>query len=807
MSTPPPELRFRPGVRLLPWQEEAVTAWRESRHPERGPRHGIIQAVTGTGKTIAALACMVDAAREVPDLRFAIVVPGKDLALQWQREVRERLNLPSSEVSLRMTGHDGSLRRSRVVIWVVNSARDHLAVDCRGLEVMLIIDECHRTGSAKNRRVYDATSRFRLGLSATAERQREVDANGVRLPLDQQVHARALGPSCYRLTVAAAEARGMLPPFQIVHHGISLSPAEDVKYARHTREVTDALAEASRLGVSAGQISAVIASKGGRWDASQRQAAQAAQAALLRRKHFLYLRPERNRVAATLLGFAFADAAAKGQDLQAILFNERIEPRKPADVADPDDADLDDEGEPEEGEADDSPPEQVAAIPEEGAQKLYQTLVDLHAAGGLAISGTSRRIIRVHHSKAPDPDAIPDMKRPIGDPARARILVTVKSVVEGIDLPNADVGVIVASSSSVLQRIQTLGRILRPRRGPGGGLLARDAYDVFPLKTLHVIYVKGTVDEEIYLQTDWEELLGKERNVWFHWSYRATSAAPDPLPPIPPMSESEAWAWVRGQLEAGLTFPLLWPSRLPDHQGLMFTGNAVRVTQAGPPVHNASQIEEMVERAALTLAVPSTSLRSRLAVTLSQRLLIRMAPSEVRDMPATDPRNGRPLRRPFLVLGQLDELPRLGADGDGPAVPSPRMDPTAPPPEPRRVAQRETSPKRRDTPEGSPRDQAAITVMRLFIQSFGAPNRSGAALLAADYPEAASVVREGVAGVSGVLPPENIRALFPGELLALYLRLRASSDTEAARRIASHLAERKAPLAVSLTQLVARLDG
>ncbi len=58
-----------------------------------------------------------------------------------------------------------------------------------------------------------------------------------------------------------------------------------------------------------------------------------------------------------------------------------------------------------------------------------------------------------------------------------------------------------------------------------------------------------------------------------------------------------------------------------------------------------------------------------------------------------------------------------------------------------------------------------MTVMRLFIKGFGAPNRSGSVLLAAEYPQAASLVRDGVASVSGAPPPENIRALFAGKPL------------------------------------------
>ena len=41
------------------------------------------------------------------------------------------------------------------------------------------------------------------------------------------------------------------------------------------------------------------------------------------------------------------------------------------------------------------------------------------------------------------------------------VLVSVRSLIEGINVPEADVGVSVASSSSVRQRVQSLGRVLR----------------------------------------------------------------------------------------------------------------------------------------------------------------------------------------------------------------------------------------------------------------------------------------------------------------------------------------------------------
>ena len=291
-SQPLPPLRLSKGAVLADWQSAAVEGWRRSFLPGRGPRHGIIEAVTGTGKTLAAIACMVDAVGEVPALRIAVVVPGQALALQWQRELCRWLDLPPAAVGVRMAGHSDRLRDHRVVVWVIDTARDHLAADCAGLDVMLVVDECHRSGSAANLRIYRAKTRFRLGLSATAHRQREVDENGMLVPLEGQSHARELGPTVPpKVTVALAEKMGILPPFRLVHHGLELSDDEGQRYQWLTKKVSTAIADASNLGLSAGAIFSVIRSgPGGKYSAQQVNAAKAVQTALLARKHFLYRR-------------------------------------------------------------------------------------------------------------------------------------------------------------------------------------------------------------------------------------------------------------------------------------------------------------------------------------------------------------------------------------------------------------------------------------------------------------------------------------------------------------------------------------
>jgi len=76
-------------------------------------------------------------------------------------------------------------------------------------------------------------------------------------------------------------------------------------------------------------------------------------------------------------------------------------------------------------------------------------------------------------------------------------------------VPSADLGIIVAASSSVRQRVQTLGRLLR-KGGPTAAGAEKHA-------ALHVLYATDTVDEMIYEKADWEHFVGAERNQYFRW--------------------------------------------------------------------------------------------------------------------------------------------------------------------------------------------------------------------------------------------------------------------------------------------------
>jgi superfamily II DNA or RNA helicase len=459
------------GITLHSWQRQCVEAWFNA------GKRGVIKVVTGAGKTVLALAIIERLQHEAANLSVAIVVPTITLLNQWHHELVDRGNLPEDAVGRLGAGFDDQLdSNKRILLCVLNSAARKLPEIVSKAHVsgslLLVVDECHRAGSAEMQRIFSAERAFSLGLSATPERETDLstdddldepwnDEGSSPKSFDDSILGKELGPVIFELNYADAINLGVLAPFHIVHLGLSLLPSEQSAYDRVSREITTLRQELERPGRRGlGLI---------RWARSKAAVNNASAMQLLgltaERKRLLFRMSERTKATINIL----KKAEAETPGFRAIIFHESI------------------------GEV----MALFFVLREEGFPVVAE-----HSAFPDAMRAESLELFRE---------------------GTARIIVSARSLIEGFNVPSADIGIVVAASTSVRQRIQTLGRLLRRNRNTDGA--EKHA-------RLYVLYASNTVDELIYEKADWEAFVGADRNSYFLWpKVEDTDPIPKSAPP------------------------------------------------------------------------------------------------------------------------------------------------------------------------------------------------------------------------------------------------------------------------------------
>ena len=445
IAVPPRVWDMTRRLKLHAWQESARDAW------FRGNRHGTIKVVTGAGKTVVALAIIERLQRLDPELRVAIVVPTIVLMHQWYDMIRDHSNLPARSVGRLGGGQSATFdEATRILIAVLASGRKklpELVDEDVGRHLLLVGDECHRVGAPEMSRVLDTPRAHTLGLSATPERGDE--EGSADSPSD------ALGPIVYEMSFAQALDLDVLPPFSIDHFGLPLATQEQRQYTTLSNSITDTrrkLLSSSATARDAGGGERLLS-----W--ARRTSSRPGDLAVLasrlvndttRRKQLLYRAQSRTSAALALVH----ETLEARPDARVILFHESID--------------------------------EVVRLFELFARERVPAVME--------------------HSELP-----PQLRRASLELFRsgdAQVVVSARSLVEGFNVPEADLGIVVASSSSPRQRIQSIGRVLRRQRGPAGDEKA---------SRVCVLYARDTVDEAIYERENWDELIGLGRNRYFTW--------------------------------------------------------------------------------------------------------------------------------------------------------------------------------------------------------------------------------------------------------------------------------------------------
>lgn len=162
-------------------QGKAIKAWNANKG------HGILSIATGGGKTLTSLVAATLVSNKEDNLLLVIAVPTKALLSQWVIDVElfnvTPLNTSGTNSTIVAQKINESIRRIKfksskdeVVLLTHESLKNKkilkvLEKASKAFPIMLIGDEVHNLGSIGFQKVAPDFFKYRLGLSATAERQ------------------------------------------------------------------------------------------------------------------------------------------------------------------------------------------------------------------------------------------------------------------------------------------------------------------------------------------------------------------------------------------------------------------------------------------------------------------------------------------------------------------------------------------------------------------------------------------------------------------------------------------------------------
>ena len=206
---------------LYRWQLDALISWL------RCGRRGVIEAVTGSGKTDVAIAAAGDALRRG---RFVLVlVPSRVLMEQWHGRLTAAL--PQARIGrLGDSGKDAPASCD-VLVATRPSAAAYKPIPPSGVGGLLIADECHGLGGATLRRAMLPQYEERLGLTATLERSDDAVAE-LLLPY--------FGGVCYRYGFEQAIEDGVCAAPRVAFISVELSVDERAEYTATEQRLVSA---------------------------------------------------------------------------------------------------------------------------------------------------------------------------------------------------------------------------------------------------------------------------------------------------------------------------------------------------------------------------------------------------------------------------------------------------------------------------------------------------------------------------------------------------------------------------------------
>lgn len=210
------------------WQLRALDLW------NRSSRRGIVEVVTGGGKTLLAMYAIRQWLNGAPSsAQVLVIVPTTALQDQWLVTLTVDAGISRGCISV-WPSEKATDRQFQIM--VVNTARSNARLLERASEAIFVVaDECHRYGSIENSRAIDIRSDASLGLTATAEREYDDALYKILIP--------NLGPVIYQYSLLDALRDGVITPFRLMNVQTDLNADETLEYSRLTKSLSIALSQ------------------------------------------------------------------------------------------------------------------------------------------------------------------------------------------------------------------------------------------------------------------------------------------------------------------------------------------------------------------------------------------------------------------------------------------------------------------------------------------------------------------------------------------------------------------------------------
>ena len=228
----------RPVLMVSLWenQEAGLNEWLNN------GRHGILEMATATGKTVAGIAAIAECCGVLPedpdheprtdDAKIMVVAHSNAILKQWEQEIQEKLGLPMPAGQTGEQAERVSFSGGEVEFYTAQSLLPRYDRDLADQYDLVIYDEVHHYsnvdgyGAAIDRPNYRAA----MGLSATIGDDGE---------LKREQLTELLGDVVHTYGVEDAHRDGIIPDFDWTVHPTPLDPYEREEWDEATESISD----------------------------------------------------------------------------------------------------------------------------------------------------------------------------------------------------------------------------------------------------------------------------------------------------------------------------------------------------------------------------------------------------------------------------------------------------------------------------------------------------------------------------------------------------------------------------------------